>query len=118
MLGFPLQADQGMEGVIFMINYIRKFWLPIASLPAGTQYQNDIVSTSMRRDHVASTLIRRHFNVVCSLGLSLASAWRVAFQGINLAFFVLSWKSGAVELQGFPASFQSPQLLLHSRIAA
>ena len=36
--------------------------------PAGTQYQNDVVSTSMRRDHVASTLIRRHFNVVCPLG--------------------------------------------------
>ena len=36
--------------------------------PAGTQHQNDVVSTSMRRDHVASTLIRRHFNVVCLLG--------------------------------------------------
>ena len=36
--------------------------------PAGTQHQNDVVSTSMRRDHVASTLIRRHFNVVCPLG--------------------------------------------------
>ena len=38
--------------------------------PAGTQHQNDVVSTSMRRDHVASTLIRRHFNVVCPLGSS------------------------------------------------
>ena len=37
--------------------------------PAGTQHQNDVVSTSMRRDHVASTLIRRHFNVVCPLGI-------------------------------------------------
>ena len=36
-------------------------------IPAGTQHQNDVVSTSMRRDHVASTLIRRHFNVVCLL---------------------------------------------------
>ena len=36
--------------------------------PAGTQHQNDVVSTSMRRDHVASTLIRRHFNIVCPLG--------------------------------------------------
>ena len=36
--------------------------------PAGTQRQSDVVSTSMRRDHVASTLIRRHFNVVCPLG--------------------------------------------------
>ena len=37
-------------------------------IPAGTQHQNDVISTSMRRDHVASTLIRRHFNVVCPLG--------------------------------------------------
>ena len=36
-------------------------------IPAGTR-QNDVVSTSMRRDHVASTLIRHHFNVVCPLG--------------------------------------------------
>ena len=27
----------------------------------------------MRRDHVASTLIRRHFDVVCLLGMSLLS---------------------------------------------
>ena len=39
---------------------------------AGTQHQNDVVSTSMRRDHVASTLIRHHFNVVCLLGVK----WR------------------------------------------
>ena len=38
------------------------------TIPAGTQHQNDVVSTSMRRDDVASTLIRRHFNVVCLLG--------------------------------------------------
>ena len=42
--------------------------LCIGSFPAGTQHQNDVVSTSMRRDHVASTLIRRHFNVVCLQG--------------------------------------------------
>ena len=39
-------------------------------VPAGTQHQNDVVSTSMRRDHVASTLIRRHINVVCPLGVA------------------------------------------------
>ena len=49
----------------------------VESDPAGTQHQNDVVSTSMRRDHVASTLIRRHFNVVCLLEkaqISCASA--------------------------------------------
>ena len=40
----------------------------ISPNPAGTQHQNDVISTSMRRDHVASTLIRRHFNVLCPLG--------------------------------------------------
>ena len=39
-----------------------------SSIPACKQHQNDVVSTSMRRDHVASTLIRRHFHVVCPLG--------------------------------------------------
>ena len=38
------------------------------NIPAGTQHQNDVISTSMRRDHVALTLMRRHFNVVCPLG--------------------------------------------------
>ena len=50
----------------------------VESDPAGTQHQNDVVSTSMRRDHVASTLIRRHFNVVCLLGkaqISCASGY-------------------------------------------
>ena len=38
------------------------------TLPVGIWCPNDVVSTSMRRDHVASTLIRRHFNTKCLLG--------------------------------------------------
>ena len=34
----------------------------------GIWSQNDVVSTSMRRDDVASTFIRRHFHVMCPLG--------------------------------------------------
>ena len=34
----------------------------------GIWRQNDVVSMSMRRDHVVSTLIRRHFYVMCPLG--------------------------------------------------
>ena len=34
----------------------------------GIWCQNDVVSTSMRHNHVASTLIRRHFYVMCPLG--------------------------------------------------
>ena len=41
--------------------------LPI-NLPAGIWCENDVVSTSMRRDYVASTLIRRHFDTKCPLG--------------------------------------------------
>ena len=35
--------------------------------PAGIWCQNDVVLTSMRRHHVASTLIRRHFGTKCPL---------------------------------------------------
>ena len=36
--------------------------------PADIWYENDVVLTSMRRDHVASTLIQRHFGTKCPLG--------------------------------------------------
>ena len=36
--------------------------------PVGIWCQNDVVSTSMRRNHVASTIIRRHFYAMCPLG--------------------------------------------------
>ena len=38
------------------------------AVPVGIRCQNDVVSTSMRRHHVASPLIRRHFHVMCPLG--------------------------------------------------
>ena len=38
------------------------------TIPAGIWCQNDVVSTSMRRNHVASTLLRRHFRTKCPLG--------------------------------------------------
>ena len=36
--------------------------------PVGIWCKNDVVLTSMRRDYVASTLIRRHFGTKCPLG--------------------------------------------------
>ena len=47
-----------------------KSFLPLTPslFPADIWCQNDAVSTSMRRDHVASTLIRRHFHTRCPLG--------------------------------------------------
>ena len=35
----------------------------------GIWCENDVVLTSMRRDYVASTLIRRHFGTKCPLGM-------------------------------------------------
>ena len=40
----------------------------VASYPAGIWCKNDVVLTLMRRDDVASTLIRRHFRTKCPLG--------------------------------------------------
>ena len=42
--------------------------------PAGIWCQNDVVLTSMRRDDVASTLIRRHFHTKCPLGQHISAA--------------------------------------------
>ena len=40
----------------------------IRARPAGTWRRNDVVLTSMRRNYVASTSIRRHCDVMCLLG--------------------------------------------------
>ena len=70
--------------------------------PAGIWCQNDVVSTSMRRHHAASTLIRHHFYVMCPLGkmcgctfrrrnchsqFCLHSQWGSIFKGKNLLLF-------------------------------
>ena len=39
----------------------------VSTGPAGTWRKNDVVLTSMRRDYVASTSIRRHFGTKCPL---------------------------------------------------
>ena len=41
--------------------------------PADIWCENDAVLTSMRRDHVASTLIQRHFGTKCPLGKHIVS---------------------------------------------
>ena len=40
-------------------------------IPADIWCENDVVLTSMRRDHVASMLIQCHFGTKCLLGCSL-----------------------------------------------
>ena len=39
----------------------------INTVPVGIWCQNDVIATLMRRDDVASTLIGRHFYVICQL---------------------------------------------------
>ena len=40
--------------------------------PVGIWCQNEVVSTSMRRSHVASTLLRRHFTPCARWGIRLS----------------------------------------------
>ena len=47
---------------------IKGIW---SSCSAGRWRQNDVVLTSMRRHHVATMSIRRHFDVICPLGAYL-----------------------------------------------
>ena len=59
---------------------------------AGIWCENDIVLTSMQRDDVASTLIRRHFFTKCPLGYDIGERpWveRRLFRLIRLIDFLL-----------------------------
>ena len=48
-------------GAMYPLHISKAFLLTYKiQFPAGIWCQNDVVSTSMRRDHVASTLTRRH----------------------------------------------------------
>ena len=51
---------------------ISKLFFHFFHYTAGIWFQNDVVLTSMRRDDVASTLIRRNFFVMCPLGCDIA----------------------------------------------
>ena len=51
-----------------LVPKIRIYEHTLEQSPAGTWRKNDVVLTSMRRDDVASTLIRRHFGTKCPLG--------------------------------------------------
>ena len=66
------------------------------TIPAGKQHQNDVVSTSMQRDHVASALIRRHFNVACPLGWNILNTGR----DMRKCVFGLMWTTNAQADQG------------------
>ena len=50
------------------IKFCSVLFCSFSSIPAGIWWQNDVVSTSMRRDDVASTLIWRHFGTKCPRG--------------------------------------------------
>ena len=56
--------------------------------PVGIWSQYDIVLTSMRRDDVASMLIRRHFGTKCPLGLFYTSYYQYQY---NYFTFVMNF---------------------------
>ena len=72
----------------------------------GIWCQNDVVSTSMRRHHVASTLIRRHFGTKCPLGYVLRSHFFICSAWSN---FVLQF------LKRFTAHMVSKISILRQR---
>ena len=68
--------------------------------PAGIWCQNEVVSTSMRRDHVASTLTRRHFYVMCPLGNILISHYCC-----NLTVVVSQFHDTKIFCARYPVTF-------------
>ena len=59
--------------------------VPRHCFPAGTCRRNDVILTSMRHHHVASTSVRRHFDVMCPLGC-IAVYYFSLFVGSALVF--------------------------------
>ena len=51
--------------------------------PVGIWCQNDAVSTSMRRNHVATTLIRRHIYAMCPLGYVMECSYMLLLHIVN-----------------------------------
>ena len=58
----------------------------------GSWCQNDVAS--MRRNHVTSTLIRRHFYVICQLGYVQWIPLHVSIQHFIITFFFLGGGGG------------------------
>ena len=62
------------------------------SVPKGKLHYklNNVVLTSMRRDHVASTSVRRHFYVMCLLGATKVVSYHDKMAETYGAVFKLS----------------------------
>ena len=70
--------------------FCRLLFLVVKELnPVGIWCQNDVVLTSMRRHHVASTSIRRHFGTKCPLGNQ-----SLRCMGIHPFFYPIFLKKG------------------------
>ena len=89
-------------------------------IPAGIWCKNDVVSTSMRRDYVASTLIRRHFGTKCLLGLHhmhcKTKIGRFHFSTVTVfsevvQFFLLNFSANGIQYK--PEIKVILQLLIH-----
>ena len=79
----------------------------VIGYPAGIWCENDVASTSMRRHHVASTLIRRYFRTKCPLG-SLSSFSSRNFEIIS-RYFDLIFRNFEIVSQNFVKKVEIPR---------
>ena len=63
--------------------------------PADTWRRNDVVWTSMRRNYVASTSVRHHFDVMCLLGLFWNSHADILMKTATQTASILCWNLSA-----------------------
>ena len=68
------------------------------NIPAGIWCENDVGSTSMRRHHVASMLIRRHFGTKCPLGILIKFEFERSRTKVNATVAVLRKENNAIAL--------------------
>ena len=69
MLNLTVEARFCKDNILSTLSGLDLDFPFCSACPAGIWCQNDVVLTSMRRNHVASTLIRHHFRTKCPLGV-------------------------------------------------
>ena len=86
ILLFLARASASSDGKPCLIP-VQRPYINAKAIPAGTRRQNDVVLTSMRRDDVASTSVRRHFGTICPLGYHDVASTSVQ----HFSEFLASW---------------------------
>ena len=66
-----------------------RYYFTNLQIPPGIWRKNDVVLTLMRRHHVASTSVQRHFGTICPL-------WYSFFRSLRPLFVLISYEHGNV----------------------